>query len=405
MKKFMSPVGNPQEHIELTSRSSSLDSFIKRFTGMAEESYFFYNGTVELRLDRNHKYWRVGELSNLIPVNGVTDTTHIINISERLVPWSAKVCIAKLLRLIPTETVDGILRIKPLTLEEFTVIALEAKSAHKDRLDEAADIGHLAHKCLEESIEHAIKNDPEHIVRVLINLPQDELATNAANGAKSWMDQHNVRWIETEAKIYSRTYDYAGTMDGLATCDSCQDKACCPEPFKDRLSLIDWKSSNYLNVGYRFQAASYKHAKQEDTGINIVDTWILRLGKNEDEAGKFEPWHLGPEDFTDDFAGFLACLNLTRLVDKVEERMSTQKNYVKSIRKEQKATAKALAKEQEKLAKAIAKAEAKKEREAEKAKIKADAKAAREAAKNETKAIIAEITKENTNEISSGTTQ
>lgn len=369
------------------SPTVSLEAFIQKFAHVTE-SYWFYDHTVELRFNtEEHKYYRVGELGNLIPVNGVTNTVGIKDKSFMLTPWAAKVAIQKLLRLIPTEMVEGTIRIKPLTFEEFTTIALEAKSAHKDKLDEASDIGHAAHKCLEDSINHAIQNDPQRIVRTLIALPADELANNAAGSGFAWMLQHNVRWQETESKVYSREFDYAGTMDGLAICDSCEDKACCPVPFKDRLSLIDWKSSNHLNLTYLFQVASYKKAKTEEfPALNIEDIWILRLGKSEEEAGKFEPWHLTPDEYEEDLQGFLACLTLTRLVDSVEERMKGQKSSIRAIRKEQKATAKAIAKEQEKLQKALDKAAAKLAKEAEKVRIKAEAKAERERLKAEKKA-------------------
>ena len=344
------------------------------------EEYLFYNGTVKLRYNvEDHLYFRLAELGNLIALNGVTNTVGIIDKSFMLTPWAAKMMLQKLLRLMPTEMVEGVIRIKPLTFEEFTVIAMEAKSAHKDKLDEAGDIGHIAHKCLEDSINFALQNDPEKIVRNLINLPTDEQAKNAANAGKFWMDQHHVRWVETESKVFSLEHDYAGTMDGRAICDSCGDPACCPVVFKDRMSLIDWKSSNHLKIEYLFQVAAYKHAKHEEfPDLHIEDTWILRLGKSEEEAGKFEPWHMSEEEDPEDFSGFLACLTLTRIVDSVEERMKTRKAGIRGIKKQQRETAKALAKETDKLQKAMAKAAAKVIKEQEKQRIKAEAKAERE---------------------------
>lgn len=369
------------------SPAGSLEAFIQRH-GHKTEEYHFYGDAVTLRFDtEEHVYYRVGELGNLIRLNGVTNVVGIIDKSMMLTPWAAKMAIQKLLRIMPTEMVDGIIRIKPLTFEEFTVIALEAKGAHKEKLDEASDIGHIAHKCLEDSINFALANDPEKIVRSLINVPTDEQAANAAGSGFNWMSAHHVRWIETESKVYSREHDYAGTMDGLATCDSCDDRSCCPVVFKDRLSLIDWKSSNHLKIKYLFQTASYKRAKMEEhPEMKILDTWILRLGKSEEEAGKFQPWHMTPDEYEEDFQGFLACLVLTRLVDSVEERMSSQKKTIRAVKKEQRETAKALKKEQEKLQKALDKAAAKVAKEAEKLKVKAEAKAERERLKAEKKA-------------------
>jgi len=113
----------------------------------------------------------------------------------------------------------------------------------------------------------------------------------------------------------------------------------------------------------------------------ITDRFILRLGKNEEEAGKFESWHANSEDFTTDLDSFLACLTLTRLVDSVEERMKTRKAGIRGIKKQQKETAKVLAREQTKLQKALEKAAAKVVKEQEKQRIKAEAKAERERAK------------------------
>ena len=365
------------------TRPCSLEAFIQKHARVSE-ILSFYKGTVGVRLDKKeHEYYRLGELGNLISIDGVTDTTGIIDRSNMLTPWAAKVTILKLLRLIPVETVDGVIRIKPITLQEFTVIAEQAKTAHKDKLDEASDTGGLAHKCLEDSINYALTNDPEKIVRSLINLPNDERAVNAANSGKNWMDAHRVRWVETEQKVYSKEWDYAGTCDGLCICDSCNDICCCPTPFKDRLSVADWKSSNHLSLRYLFQVASYRHAKMEEFPENyIADCWILRLGKDEDEAGKFEPWHVeSEEDHKDDFDGFLACLSLVRLIAKVEDRTRTRKADIRAVRKEQRETARALAKEQEKLRKALEKAAAKLARAEEKRQIKEEAKKAREEAK------------------------
>jgi hypothetical protein len=384
-------------------QAGGLEAFIQKHAGVTEE-YFFYDRTIILRFSvQDHIYYRVSELGNLIPLNGVTTTCGIIDKSFMLTPWAAKMAIQKLLRLMPTEMVNGVIRIKPLTFEEFTVIALEAKSAHKDKLDEASDIGHMAHKCIEDSINYAMQNDPSKIVRTLINPPADPQAMNAATSAKVWMDAHNVRWQETESKIYSKEWDYAGTMDGLALVDSCSDLACCPHSFVDRLSLIDWKSSNHLKIEYLFQTASYKHAKMEEfPTLLIEDTWILRLGKSEEEAGKFEPWHMSPDEHDEDFAGFLACLALIRLVDKVKERMSQQKSGIRAVKKEQRETAKALAKEQAKLQKAMDKAAAKIAKEAEKVRVKAEAKAAREVLKKEK--LCTSTSEPATNSIPLGTT-
>ena len=149
----------PESGLPEPSRAGSLESFIQKH-GHVTEEYKFYDGEITLRFNvEEHCYYRVADLGNLVPVNGVTNTVGIIDKSFMLTPWAAKMAIQKLLRIMPTEMVEGIIRIKPLTFEEFTVIALEAKGAHKEKLDEASDVGHMAHKCLEDSINFAMQND------------------------------------------------------------------------------------------------------------------------------------------------------------------------------------------------------------------------------------------------------
>ena len=373
MSKFgghTSDIEMPEPDLLSASAPNALIKFLDRFSNNME-TYFFYDGTVELRFDKEeHKYYLVEELGNLSLRKGVTTVCHIIDRSMALMPWAAKKVAEKVIRLVPVVELSGEMWLKPMSLAYFTQLVMEAKKAPNEEKEEAGDIGHMAHQCLEDSIRHALDHTTDHIVRELKNLPPDEKAATAANSAFNWIKAHNVRWIETEGKIYSKKYGYAGTMDGLAYVDSCNDRACCRSSFTNHLSLIDWKSSNYLYIEFLFQTASYQHAKQEESGIQIEDRWVLRLGKNEDEAGKFEPWYMGPEDFQEDFDGFLACLNLVNLVDSVTSRMKSQKQVFKAVKKEIKETQKAAAKAEEKIMKARNKAAKRAIREEEKKQAK-----------------------------------
>lgn len=266
---------------EQNSNLTSLESFINRFTGMADEVYTFYNGTVTLKFNKEeHKYYRIGELGNLLPVNSVTVLIHILDKSNALVPWCAKVMAEKLLRLTPTEMIDGVIRIKGIPLEQYITIVTEAKSAHKDKLEDAADVGSMAHNWLELYIRAILAKNAEQQRILLEQKCTDERATNCVNAALDWMQKHNVRWIETERKIYSRTFDFAGTADGIALVDSCEDKTCCSEEFKDHLSVIDWKSSNYLYLEYLYQTAAYLLALVEEFGEETWEDLKILLGKS-----------------------------------------------------------------------------------------------------------------------------
>lgn len=275
---FMASFGPPVEEALLAPAPGGLDKFLTKFNGVTE-SYWFYNHTIELRFEpADHVYYLVGDLGALTAQDGVTNVCHIIDRSPALVPWAAKMVVEKLLRTLPTteavtsdpkaigqpDALKTVVVIPQMSLEDFTKIVMEAKTAPRDVLEEAGDIGHMAHTWLEYYIKALIAGHKLEVESKLLNLPKDERAANCVMAALGWMHQHNVRWVATERKIYSRKYQVAGTTDGLAWTDSCDDPACCSEAYKDHLSLIDWKSSNHLYIEYLYQTAIYLHAICEE---------------------------------------------------------------------------------------------------------------------------------------------
>lgn len=291
-------------------------------------------------------YYRV-EPSVLVPVSGVTSVVHIIDKSGPLVGWSAKKVAERILEETPiaerfvegtTKSLGWYLQ-QHITLEEFTRICMDAKLAPREHLEEAGDIGHQAHKWLEGYIQRELGIKQFHLALISI---QDEKVQSCCKASLDWMGKHNVRWLKTERIVYSKSFGYAGTLDGLALVDSCNDRLCCPVTFKDRRSLIDWKSSNYLYPEYLLQTAAYQYAEEEEFGITIDDRWIIRLGK---EDGKFESWHIEKECFTQDFEAFIHALQLYRTFNAIIDRMGTRRDYIKAetkrIKQEQKAEEKA----------------------------------------------------------------
>jgi hypothetical protein len=337
----------------------NIDSFITQFSGWTEE-YHFYNGEVTLRYDpKEHVYFLVnnGELEKLA---GVTKTCGIIDKSEALVPWAAKMMAQKLFKTTSTMTLPTGEKIVPqMTWPDYEKLVNEAKSAHKEKLEDAGEVGHIAHDWVERYIKAILAGDEPRRLDMLVNFPADERAKNACVAALDWMNQHNVRWRFTERKVYSRTYRYAGTLDGLALIDSCNNPHCCPHQFRDRLSLVDWKTSNHLNLGYLLQTACYEFAYEEETGEDVVDRWVIRLGKDD---GEFESWHTEPDLFDLHFRGFLTCLELTQLVDTIKGIIQAKARAVRdSINAEKKAIREAKERA-EKERKALAKAEKKQAR-------------------------------------------
>jgi hypothetical protein len=288
----------------------------------------FYNGEVILRFDKeNHVYHRVLPDGTTEIQEGVTTISNILDHSMYLMPWAVKMMYLKLLKTVPRvgESIPSIL------WTDFDKILQEAKSAHREKFEDAGDVGHMAHQWIEDSIRTAISRTQGVVEQMSPYFPPDERVINCGTAAHKWMIAHNVRWLRTERKIYSRQYKYAGTMDGLAIVDGCENHACCPRMFQDELSLIDWKSSNHLRIEYLYQTAAYQQAEQEEFDKQIAARWILRLGK---EDGEFEAWY--ETDFETDFATFLACLNLYRLNKQVDQRMRDAKKLKTFYKREEK---------------------------------------------------------------------
>ena len=346
---------------------NEIDNFVTKFGGMTEE-YVFYNGEVTLRYDpKEHVYLLVKD-GQLIPQDGVTNTVHIIDKSQALMPWATKMMAEKLLRLVPVMTLpSGESVLGQMTLDDLKKFVNEAKTAHKDKLEEASDVGSMAHAWLEQLIKTILAGDVAAKEKLLGAFPTEERAKNCCVAALDWIQKHNVRWVCTEKKIYSRKHGFAGTLDGLGVVDSCSDRLCCPNEFKNRLSLVDWKSSNGLRTEYLYQTAAYLQASEEENSHSIKDRWIIRLGK---EDGEFEPWHLEADTFEDDLKGFLNALALSRSVQKLESRMRAVKTHIKDEKKKAKDAEKARLDKLCKEEKAKAKAEKKEQKAREKALLK-----------------------------------
>lgn len=312
----------------------SVESFINRWGGLTEE-YKFYNGEVTLRYDKKaHVYLLVTPEGTLEPQDGVTDTVHIIDKSKALVPWGCSMMEQKLLATAQPyrdNTQLGEPESYKFGLDEFGTLIRKAKSAHLEKLEEAGNIGHIAHEWIERYIKAVLSNNQSLVHELLAKLPEDERAANCCQAALDWMQKHNVRWISTERKVYSRTYKYAGTMDGMCLTDSCGG-TCCPVPFKDRLTLADWKTSNYLYLEYLLQVSAYQQAHEEEKpDERIDDSWIIRLGKLDAE---FDPWHVDRAFYPKHFLAFRNALDLRRSVKAIETDLQSAKDERTKIRKE-----------------------------------------------------------------------
>lgn len=293
------------------------------------EELSFYNGTIHIRYDdAAHIYYRCDN-NKLIPLDGVTTVVKIIDKSEALMNWSCNMMGEKLLANVPTYITKGERQmISRMPMAEFQVLIHEAKRSHKEKLEDAANVGKEAHKFIEAFIkmELGLVDRPTP--------PTEERALNCVHAALAWMDAHNVQWLETERKVMSREFEFSGTMDGLAICSSCGDPRCCPTPFENEISLVDWKSANAFHLQFCLQTAAYGHALREEfPEKKILHRFLIKLGK---EDGKFASWHLEAETQGPDFQGFLNCLALVRSMRVLKARMDGEADLQKDYERTQK---------------------------------------------------------------------
>jgi hypothetical protein len=322
--------------------TGQVDAFITKFGGLTEE-YKFYNDTVTLRYDpKDHVYLLVTP-EGLERQDGVTTICHIVDKSNVLIPWAVKMMAQKLLATVQDFATgmnvkqEGLPDYYSFHEPKFSDWINQAKSAHKDKLEDAGEVGHIAHAWIESYIKAVLVKDQNKIEEILANFPPDPRACSACIAALDWMQQHNVRWLGTERKVYSRHYKYAGTMDGLCLVDSCNNPKCCRQPFRDRRTVADWKTSNYLYVEFILQTAAYKQAYEEETNDRIDDIWIIRLGK---EDAEFDPWYVDEELAIRGWDAFLKALWLSRSMVLVEEGIQETKDYRKALQKAERQAAK-----------------------------------------------------------------
>ena len=302
------------------------------------EELSFYGGKVRVRYDDlAHQYFRVPEDRQLILLDGATQTVHIVDKSAALLPWGCKVMGIKLLANMPRIELHGRIFVPQMPFVDIEVLVQEAKSAHKEKLDEAADIGKQAHYYLESLAKLELG-----LIKQMPPVPTDPRAVSCINDALTAWDAHRLVWRAAERKVMSRELDACGTLDGLVQMSSCGNPFCCPHPFEDETALLDYKTSNYLYETFLYQTAFYVKALVEEfPRLDIRHRFIFKLGK---EDGKFATWHCEADTQEADFNGFLHCLDLTRNLRAAKARMraieDAQKDYDKQIKREERTAAK-----------------------------------------------------------------
>lgn len=246
-----------------------------------------YNGEVTLELDdEEHLYFWV---EKGLPVDGVTSILKILD-KPAIGPWMVKLAVQHIMDgyTAAAASSDGF-----LSESAFAALCQEAKTAHKRKIEGAANIGRAVHKFAEDTLKNK-----------RATLPLDASVRNGAQAFLTWVNANKVEPILIERRLLSRRFYYAGTMDLLAHVNG-------------RRAIVDFKTSSGLYLEMLIQLGGYAVAWEEEFGERIDDGWIIRLDK---ETGECQPYYI---PITNDIRdSFLRVREAEDAIDKVKGKLN-----------------------------------------------------------------------------------
>ena len=215
----------------------------------------FHDGeSVELEFNEaKHQYHMDGEF---VPaVTSVLSTT--IAKQQFLMPWAVK---------IGAEWFKD--NSEAFSQAEISVedMVTGIKKAYKRKSAGAIDLGRQVHEWCEQAILWKLGQAE------IPSMPSNEEATNSINAFREWVKQNEVEWLAAEQRVYSRTHNYAGTVDAVARVNG-------------EFTVIDFKTSTRIYEEYHLQVAAYAKCVESIYGEPVEGAYILRFDK---ESGDFE---------------------------------------------------------------------------------------------------------------------
>lgn len=215
-------------------------------------------------------------------LTSVTGATGMID-KPLLIPWACKEMEKAILETFKTK--------KQITNKDIAI----AKNAWRAKRDKSAEKGTIIHELAESYIKYKLGQ-----VKKMPPMPKDKEIKNAYMAFRAWESEHNVKFIATEQLVYSKKYNFVGTLDCIAEVD----KEYC---------LVDFKSGNGVYGEAIYQVSGYGEAHTEETGKVFDRNWIVRFGKDD---GEFYA-----KDFYTNkqlVKGFLSCLYLKGMKKEVD---------------------------------------------------------------------------------------
>lgn len=210
------------------------------------------------------------------PLTGVTTILGVIA-KPMLIQWSATMA---------CDFVKDNLK----AMEELEQVLKEAKVAHRKKKETSADIGTMAHKACERWIKGESKEAS------LDHVPAEnlEMVKTMFDHFVKWSEDNKVEFLESEVRVYSEKYWYAGTCDLVLKING-------------EVYIGDIKTSSGIYPEAFYQTSAYQVALQE-LGLypNVKGHVIINLKKDGKMDVKFS------ELFEEDRKAFMGALAIYR---------------------------------------------------------------------------------------------
>lgn len=224
----------------------------------------------------------------------LTGVTTIIGVLDKpaLVSWSANTAVDHIEQNFPTA--EQIIKGEVMLADLFT----EARKAWCKKRDKAGDVGTIIHNAIEDYVKAKIAGEP---------VPKRDLTEEQEKmfgKFLEWEQEHNVKFLLSEQKLYSEKHWYAGTVDLVVEIGG-------KKYIADIKTAKDIYTTNYIQMaGYHI--ALEELGKIQDCEGYIVINLPKQLKKN-GEAKFKEKRITNTADFKE---AFMACLTLYRFLNK-----------------------------------------------------------------------------------------
>lgn len=239
-------VSMSQENMILTSTGMAGGIIRPLLIGLPKPKYKVF------RHDDEAGRWYFTDDEPNIKLTGVTTILNIIggDKTNALIGWAKKVALESVRETFYRSQLHEYENWKQFV---DATIKMAAKKP-KEELEKAGDIGTRTHKWIEgylkgETID--ITDDIKPCIDAFLR----------------WFKDQKFEFCASEVMVAFKSLGIGGTIDCILKKDG-------------QYILADWKSSSKLRPDYTLQCAAYAQAFYETYGINIVEAYVFKFGKD-----------------------------------------------------------------------------------------------------------------------------